>query len=210
MIGRLVAKWPLLGDAIKAVGALVVYVGDSVLALGNLLANIFISPGEALLDFMAKSEAAVSKLINAFPGLRNVVDSVKKAFVTAGDAVTATWRAVIDLVKGAVDWAVDKTKSILSTVASVGGLFGQPLVVQQGMAAGQAALGAASASPLASMTSAGISNSRSVMRNNTVTIDRIEVNTQATDAQGIGDSIGEALRGPMSQVVNYYDDGVAG
>ena len=66
----------------------------------------------------------------------------------------------------------------------------------------------ADASPLNSMTSQSISNINSSQNGGTVNIDRIEVSTQATDADGIASAINESLSNQMKATVNTFDDGV--
>jgi len=72
---------------------------------------------------------------------------------------------------------------------------------------GKAQLQAAASTPLASVTSNAISNSsRQVSQRTDVKVDKIEVNTQATDAQGIARDISGAYADEMRQ----FDNGIAG
>lgn len=211
MIGKLVDKWPPLGSAIQAIGAVVTYVGDQVLNFGDLLTRIFTEPFAAIAEFNVRTDAAVQKLLDSFPGLRDAVGSVKLAFTSAGDAIAKAWQSVVQLVTGAISTLMSGVRNVLSTISSIGGLFGQTSVtVRQDLAAGQSSLAAAATSPVASVTSSAISNQRTINRSTTVQIDRVDVNTQATDAQGVGESIGGVLQSQMRQAVNNFDDGVAG
>lgn len=73
----------------------------------------------------------------------------------------------------------------------------------------QAALAGAAASPLGSQTS-GVIQSGNGARTSSVEIGEIQINTQATDADGISQAIGQTLRREIDQVTNDFDDGVGG
>lgn len=77
------------------------------------------------------------------------------------------------------------------------------------LARGREHLAMAASSPLSSQTSSSIANTTQT-RNTTVTIEKVEVSTQATDAQGVSRAIGNTLQAQMKQAVSNYDDGVAG
>lgn len=77
-----------------------------------------------------------------------------------------------------------------------------------GLAQGQQQLAAAGASPVGAVSSTAISNTRNSSRSTTVQVDRVEVNTQATDADGIASGVGSALEREMRSAANSYDDGV--
>lgn len=62
--------------------------------------------------------------------------------------------------------------------------------------------------PLAGMTSAAI-GAAGISNNNTVTVGKVEVNTQATDAEGISRDIGAKLGKELRQASANFDDGVA-
>ncbi|EDW9823564.1 hypothetical protein OQO23_004138 [Salmonella enterica] len=74
-------------------------------------------------------------------------------------------------------------------------------------------IAAASSSPIASQTSNSVVNQtqnqpQQVTKNNQFTVESIQVNTQATDAEGIAAGIGDGLSGYFNQAVNEFDDGI--
>ncbi|EBS6311415.1 hypothetical protein EUQ28_16075 [Salmonella enterica subsp. enterica serovar Millesi] len=74
-------------------------------------------------------------------------------------------------------------------------------------------IAAASSSPVASQTSNSVVNQtqnqpQQVTKNNQFTVESIQVNTQATDAEGIAAGIGDGLSGYFNQAVNEFDDGI--
>ena len=53
-----------------------------------------------------------------------------------------------------------------------------------------------------------VTNSRSQISNrHEMKIEKLEVNTQATDAKGIANGIGDGLKGAYGEMINQYDDG---
>jgi RNA-binding protein YlmH len=69
-------------------------------------------------------------------------------------------------------------------------------------------MASANSHPLNPQSSTSIANSRNNKTNN-VTIQKVEVNTQATDAKGISQGIGDHLSKSMRQATANTDDGVA-
>jgi len=84
-----------------------------------------------------------------------------------------------------------------STVPAVPGLAEGKALMQQ------------TNTPLASVTSNAISNSRATNKTTSVQIDRVDVNTQATDAAGVQRALGEGLSAQIKGAVDQMDDGVA-
>lgn len=70
-------------------------------------------------------------------------------------------------------------------------------------------IGMADSSPLNSTTSSAITNGNSsVSKDNSVKIDKIEVNTQATDAEGISKGLMGGLQQHFSAAIDQSDDGL--
>lgn len=70
-------------------------------------------------------------------------------------------------------------------------------------------IGAADSSPMNSTTSSAITNGNSsVSKDNSVKIDKIEVNTQATDAEGISKGLMGGLQQHFSAAIDQSDDGL--
>jgi hypothetical protein len=84
--------------------------------------------------------------------------------------------------------------------------MGGNAAIADGVNAGRAQLGTAASSPIGATTSAAISNTRGGDRS--VKVEKVEVHTQATDAQGIARGIGGALGSQMRGAASQFDDGV--
>ena len=69
---------------------------------------------------------------------------------------------------------------------------------------------AAAANPLASQTAASVATRGATStRQTTVNVGKVEVQTQATDANGIAKSVGPALQSEMRRTAQDFDDGIA-
>ena len=79
--------------------------------------------------------------------------------------------------------------------------------IQEDVIAGQDLLQAADASPVGALTSSAITNSNVTNGGNSVNVEKVEVHTQATDAEGIASEIGGSLTKQMRATVNTFDDG---
>lgn len=77
------------------------------------------------------------------------------------------------------------------------------------LAQGQQQLAAATRSPLTSTTSNSISHTLKQGGDRNVTVEKIEVNTQATDAEGIAAHVGQTMGSHLRQANSQFDDGVA-
>lgn len=246
MLGHLVAKWPIIGEILKAIGAEFVFFWDVAKAVWNFLVGMFDDPAAAWEQFKADIMAGVNKLIETFPGLKEVIGVITDAFTAAGETITGVWDAVVAAVKAAIAvvmdginavvGAYDKAKSFLgfggdekapaqpaapgatqspangagnAQAAPAKGSPASPLTAdtRAAVARGKEQLGAASSSPLVSQTSNSLSNTTKT-KNTTVTVGKVEVKTQATDAQGISKAIGGTMQAQMRQAANNFDDGV--
>ena len=70
-------------------------------------------------------------------------------------------------------------------------------------------IAAANASPTNAMSSSAVTNSnQAVSKSTSISIDKLEVNTKATDADGISQGISDSLGHHLRQAGDHYDDGI--
>lgn len=212
MIGNIVKRWPVVGEILKAIGAEMVLVKDIAMALWNFLIGMFDDPAAAWEKFKEDIAKGLEKLVDTFPGLKEVVASVTDAFTTAGSAITAVWDAIVLAIKAAI-WAVtqavDTVAGAYGKVKSFFGVGGSNDTATT-LAGAQRQIGIANASPLAARTSNSITNANRIGGSPQVSVGKVEVHTQATDAAGISKSIGSTLTSQMRQASANFDDGVLG
>jgi hypothetical protein len=137
------------------------------------------------------------------------LDAMTSGMLAAGEFIAGIWQGIVDQVMAAINfisegWA--KAKALVGLGDDPAGAEGA--TTRAGIAAGQAQLGAASASPLGAQTSNSINNAKQVSKNTTVQVGAVNVQTQATDAEGISKAVGSSLTSQMKQAANNYDDGV--
>ena len=209
MIGHVVARWPIVGEILKALGAEFVFLWDTAKAVWNFLVGMFDDPAAAFEQFKSDMSAGVEKLIETFPGLKEVIGTITDAFTTAADTITGVWDAIVAAIQAAIAVVMDGINTVVSafnkakSFLGFGGGEGSADI-----AAGKSALGAASSTGLASQTSNSINNTKGGNKTTQVTVGKVEVKTAATDAEGISKAIGGSMQSQMRQAANNFDDGV--
>lgn len=212
LLGRFLPKWDELRGKIEEVqGAF------------KSLANLFVSDVAAPIENAVKtllaaigldSQEAIDEWLGNFyrfrDGVIDVFNDVKKTIQDVIDLINKVF-ALIGYSGGASDFANDIKKSIGNTVEMFKDLANGAQntdFLGEAMSIGREMLGRVGESPINSMNSNAISNSSTTNKTQSVTIQKIEVMTQATDAQGISKSVGDTMTSQMRQALNNYDDGV--
>lgn len=213
--GRLAQKFPELNRFLQASK-------EEVLALWDALVMLFTDPLQFLENLKNEIKALFDSLLWEGAG-----DTIFDFLSSAGKELSELWDGLEKLIGKVVDIALKGFGKIGEAWQKVKGWFGmgedevakaeseasknQPIGVtapaQDMTYGGKTQLQVATATPITSMTSNAISNSsRQVNQRTDVKVDKIEVNTQATDAQGIARDIGEAYADEIRQ----FDNGMAG
>ena len=208
MIGQIVNKWPIIGDILKALGAQFVFLWDIAKAVFNFLVGMFDDPAAAFEQFKSDLAAGVNRLIEKFPGLKEVINTITDAFTAAGETITGVWDAIVAAVSAAIGAVMDAIGAVVSAYNKAKAFIGFDGDTVEGLAEGKSVLAQASASGLASQTSNSISNVTRGGKQTSVQVGKVEVHTQATDAQGISKAIGGSMQAQMRQAVSNFDDGV--
>lgn len=232
LIGQFLTKYPKIAEVLRDIGAVLGWLYDTfvsvveiVVALGKLGVGAVQNLWAALTEFWQsvvmgaqQSADAVGALFTKFlegqPLLKLIVDAVLwlgRVFgETMGDMVKGVTEfidsfggivGIAKMVGGAVTDALNKAKQML-------GIKGTPTAGAPGLVEGQAQLATISASPIGTQ-SAAATGARTNNKSVAVQIDKVEVNTQATDAAGISKSIGDTMGAQMRQAASNFDDGVA-
>ena len=111
-------------------------------------------------------------------------------------------------VRRGVDSAIDKVKGDADAKGSGRGGPGAG-ATRQAVAAGRGQLATATTSPLAAQTPASVAaGNRTSTRSTSVQVGKVEVHTQATDADGMAKAAGGALSSQLRRTTAHYDDGV--
>lgn len=149
-------------------------------------------------------------------GIGEVVQWVGGVFATVAKAIWGEWGAMFGRFVERLQFVIGLVRSLMNFAEGVRGAVDSAIdrTTGRGRAAGAVAsgrgqLGAAQASPLAAQTPASVAaGGRTTQRNNTVTVGKVEVHTQATDAEGMAKAAGGALSSQLRRTTANYDDGV--
>lgn len=200
MIGQILERWPIIGEIAKSIGEYVKGVISILQWFMNVLSDVVQISYEGwkmLLSAFADTEA--------FHMIQNAIAALSEAFQSFGGVVGSVWDAVIERIKTVLGF-VGKVIDVLKTIGgAISGGLGE---VKANIQNAQGQLGAASGSALGSQTSNSINSARGGNRTNQVNVGKVEVHTQATDAQGISKAIGGSMQAQMRQAANNFDDGV--
>lgn len=222
-IRRIAADVQGVFPSVEGLGALVEAAGETMLL-----------PFRSFAAVVEGATVTIAALIHegplaAFRELDNFVKSLGERFPTlqkiadaAVGAMRAGVRGLVDLWRQLVEWITRAVSAVPGVGAALQGaakLFGgrskaapgaaATAATPAGVAAGQAELLTVSAAPVGNVSSAAVMAGATSNRSTSVQVDRVEVTTAATDAQGIAQGIGGALEREMRSAADAFDDGVA-
>lgn len=192
-----------MGAAVVVAFAPFILAGVLVAALATAFALLY----EDIVTFMEGGDSMIGQILNRWPVIGDVVRGIVEAFqmlwdigVGLRDFMILLWDDPAAAFQKFFDFVLNGIKSLVGMVPGLSS-------VMDALGMGKQQLAAAGGTPLASTTSNSISNgARS--SSTSVQIDKVEVQTQATDAAGISKAIGGTMNQQMKQAVNNFDDGV--
>lgn len=176
-------------------------------ALINLDFEGMSSWGGAVIDAIDGIISAVIDLIAEFLDMIGLGEPLKKGFTAAADAVMAAWKTVRQWFENFFGWVKETWESVKSI----------PGEIADGVGGALDSAGNALSSGLDSIAdffgfgsdeksgSSNVDNSKTITRS--THIGQVVVNTQATDAQGIANGMGNALTNRVNQADGAYEGG---
>lgn len=143
-------------------------------------------------------------------------------FVKGGDSLIGrvldwlngfeSFRIAVEALGNAFGWVADKAEKFFGWLGKINS-EGGPNITATGRLVGRAQqqIGIAGQTPLAATTGGAIGLGRPLanLRNTSVQIGEVNVQTQATDAEGMAGAAAGALSNQMRQAQSNFDDGVA-
>ncbi|GAB3484433.1 phage tail tape measure protein [Azotobacter salinestris] len=223
LIGQFLNRFPELREAWEGLTEWAARAWESIKEFGAQAA-------EALTPF-ANSAKAVFKSVGEFASalLDVLIAFGKRIWEVFGDDIIAAFKWMQEVANGVFEWlkralqglanfltnafnqiagGFSTGAGVLRTVAGwLGG--GDEAGAQQAVAMGQAQMAAAATNPLNAATSQSISNTAtSNRRESSVTVGEINVQTQATDAQGIAGAVADPLRDQLRSLDEEFASGV--
>mgnify|MGYP000863724210 CR=1 FL=1 len=236
--GAAAALWAMLGPIIAIAaplliaGALLVLMYDDIANFmeGNdsLMGDLLNSSEslKAIYDYLRDSMASLFELIAAgwdlaSAGTGALVDKMRGMIVWVLELSKAVRESLIDALSGFLTFGVGVFQTMVDWVSRLldkvqalrEGLTGKIVAgvefVAEGLGKAKGALGGAAANQLNSTTSNAISNMTNSTTQTSVAVGQVTVNTQATDASGIAQGVGGALKDQLRSVQNSAATGVA-
>lgn len=209
LIGQLMTEYPIIGSIVEGLGDILRGVWDVVQwGFNTMLSLLQLSvEGWKLLG------AAVGGWFSDFASGSSLVQDVLTAwgdmFKIFGNIAGGVWDRIAAKVRAFIDLAAQGVALVKNVAGAItGGLESAKAAV--GLSPAQAAIGAATTSPINAMTSNVTSNStRAVSRSTSVQTGPITVQTQATDGKSVADELGRTLGSQIQQATSGFDDGVA-
>jgi hypothetical protein len=208
LIGQIVEKFPIIGEIATGIKDAFLAMFDSVAWIFETMASLIqISVALWAMLFGAIGEH-VGGFISESKFIQDAIEIIKLAFQLMGavvgvifDGMSSKVKEFIGFVKEMAGWVTDK----ISGLKNILGIGGEVKV--SGLEQGKNQLALAANSPISSQSSNSIATS-SQNRSTSVNVGTVNVQTQATDADGISKSIGSSMNDQMKRAANSFDDGV--
>lgn len=199
LIGQISEKYPIVGETVKAMAEAV----------------------------SAAFEWIKAALAGAYDSVKAFASGAVDAFATMGKSIGAIFEGVVGVVKSAWAYISGVFDSVSSVISKIGkwlgfgggddievtastvskGVSDAETKAAENMKAAQAQLDQAATNPMNSVTSNAISNASNTHTETNVQVGQVTVQTQATDAQGISQSIGGGLK---DELKNLQADSASG
>lgn len=233
-----VEHWDEITQAIKTVGEVFGFAFDLIVAgvqsIGDFITQ---GPKAAFEAWGARVGEVMDAIAKRFPWLAGVIEAIKEPIAGVahflGDAFEE-FGAIIDRV---IKYAVAAAGKIMDLISKAKGFFedheeeiGSKQMslaiagyegpekdkqeaaaknIQSNIEAGKQQI-QTNATPLSAISSSAISNSTSSnSKTTTVTIDKIEVQTQSNDPEAVNSAIGSGLQDHIKGAIDEFDNGVA-
>ncbi|MFY4006034.1 phage tail protein [Achromobacter denitrificans] len=199
LIGQISEKYPIVGETVKAMA-------EAVKAAFKWVVEAIDGAWETIKGFPTKAVGAFSAM---GASISNIFDAIVKVVKSAWAYVGSVFESVSSVIKKIGKWlGFGKGDDIAVTSATVNqGVSDAEAKAAENMKAAQAQLDQAATNPMNSVTSNAISNASNTHTETNVQVGQVTVQTQATDAQGISQSIGGGLK---DELKNLQADSASG
>ena len=198
MIGEIFKKYPLVEHVVMGVIDTFKMFGGVIVSIFKLFVDLIKDPMNAWNNFKESVLAGIEDIRKYFPFLFGLADELGQAFGKMSDVVVGIWERIKAII-------LDTINSIKGKIGEVMDFFGFGDVKVEA----NKQISAAQNTPLNNVNSNAISNSQNVSKTSNVTVQKVEVHTQATNAEEISKSVGNTLKDELKRATSNFDDGVA-
>ncbi|WP_273818073.1 hypothetical protein [Providencia rettgeri] len=235
MIGRILDEYPELKAVILALWNAFKSFFDFVIALSKVVADVAVAAFNFIIDGGKQFWTWLNEFIDGLMGWGKQFEGV---FNTVSDAVVGIFKWLWAQIKQYLGWINDGLDAIKNGWSTVKGWFGfedaevtqtverhinadgtieyqipespklsedDTALLVQGLSQ---QINSMSANPMNPMTSQAISNQSSTTNENTVNVGELNINTQATDAQGIAKDVKGELQSQLQDLGHQTSSGV--
>jgi len=201
LIGQISEKYPIVGETVKAMA-------EAVKAAFKWVVDASAWAWEVIKEFPQKAVGAFSAMGTS---ISNIFDAIVEVVKSAWAYVGSVFDSVSSVIKKIGKWlgfsGGDDIEVNATTVSK--GVSDAETKAAENMKAAQVQLHQAASSPMNSVTSNAISNASNTHTETNVQVGQVTVQTQATDAQGISQSVGSELSGQLRNLQSDSASGVA-
>jgi hypothetical protein len=217
-------SWAAISNAATWAFSQISRVAGPVLALiidlVKLAYRINVTVWRGVLAIIQEVFAAVLPIVQPVLGaLAKGIEWVGSIFASVARAIWGEWGAMFDRfvqrLQTVIGWVrtlmgfAETARAGLDRIIPGPRTAGASTAAPEAVARGQGQLAFASMSALAPMTSGALGGGRGPVSNRTdVQIDKVEVHTQATDADGMAKAASGALSSQLRRATSQFDDGV--
>lgn len=200
LIGQISEKYPIVGETVKAMAEAVKAAFQWVVeAIGIAWDAIKVFPGKVIGAFTAMGV-----------GISSIFDAIVRVVKNAWAYISGVFDSVSSVISKIGKWLGFGGDDIQVTASTVSkGISDAEAQAAENMKAAQTQLNQAAANPMNLVTSNAISNASNTHTETNVQVGQVTVQTQATDAQGISQSIGGELNDQLKNLQSDSASGVA-
>lgn len=199
LIGQISEKYPVVGETVRAMA-------EAVKAAFKWVVDAINASWETIQGFPRKAVGAFAAMGASISG---IFDAIVQVVRSAWAYVGSVFDSVSSVIKRIGKWlgfgGGDDIEVTASTVSK--GVLDAEAKAAENMKAAQAQLNQAAADPVNAVTSNAISNASNTHTEFNLQVGEVTVQTQATDAQGISQSIGGELK---AELKNLQADSASG
>lgn len=229
LLGELAKKYEWVANTIRFMGDAFKWVVATGRQVWAVLGPLFEALGGLILGLVkfawTLGGAFLSAIGNMVTGAMGLLGKLFSFFKLAPVDIKKPWEAFLNWLTTGIEWLTKLIKGLTGGLEGVRKSMGGPAPrsgegggvprdagpaqrVPAAIAAGQRQMAAARTAPLATRPNAAPAPRGGGARTTNVKIDKVEVHTQATDAEGMAKAATGALDGHMRKVSAHYDDGV--
>lgn len=178
------------------------------LMIGAVIAGISIAFAllyDDILAFVEGGQSAFGDLLEWMGYTSEEVEAIRQAIANFGEMAISVFEAIAN----AILHPIETIKKLLGLFSEIGGFAGIFSSIGGLLGIGNQQIAQANATPLNSVSSTAISNMGDRSSTSNVLVQKVEVNTSATDANGISRDIGGSLQDQLRQATANADDAIA-